>query len=189
MTSEADKPPEPFPQGQPAQPEAPQDPLAKLQQELKECQDKYLLMLAESENARKRMQKERQEMTKFAVENILVEFLHPLDSFEKALGFAETMSAEVKNWAIGFEMLLNQFKHVLSQHGVQEYHSVGKPFDPHLHEAVEMVASTEYPPGVVIEEFVRGYKIGTKPIRVARVKVAKAPEEIKNENTEEGSKS
>lgn len=158
------------------------DELAKVQQELKECQEKYLLMLAESENSRKRMQKERQELTKYAAENVLTEFLHPIDSLEKALQFAEAMSPEVRNWAIGFEMLLNQFKQILQNHGVYEYHSVGKPFDPHMHEAVEMVVSTEYPPGVVIEEFVRGYKIGDRPIRVARVKVAKAPEEVKEEN-------
>ncbi|HEY4831053.1 MAG TPA: nucleotide exchange factor GrpE [Waddliaceae bacterium] len=162
------------------------DELALMQTALKECQEKYLLMLADSENARKRMQKERQEMTKYAVENVIIEFLHPLDSFEKALQFAESMSDEVKNWTIGFEMLLNQFKQILVQHGVQEYHSVGKPFDPHFHEAVEMVVSTEYPPGVVIEEFVRGYKIGDRPIRVARVKVTKAPEEVKNENNIQG---
>jgi len=160
--------------------------LATLQQELKECQEKYLRTLAESENTRKRMQKERQELTRHAVEKVLIEFLHPLDSFEKALQFAETMSPEVKNWAVGFEMLLNQFKQVLDQYGVHEYHSVGKTFDPHWHEAVEMITSTEYPPGVVIEEFVRGYKVGDRPVRVARVKVAKAPEEIKDQNLDEG---
>jgi molecular chaperone GrpE len=165
---------------------SPQDPLESLQQELKECQEKYLRALAESENARKRMQKERQEMTQYAIENILAEFLHPIDSFEKALQFAESMSPEVKNWAVGFEMLLNQFKQVLSHHGVQEYHSVGKPFDPHLHEAVEMVATTEYPPGIVVEEFVRGYKVADRPIRVARVKVAKVPEETKIEPIDQG---
>ena len=164
----------------------PEGALSQVQEELKECQEKYLRMLAESENARKRMQKERQEMTKYAVENVLAEFLHPIDSFEKALQFAESMSPEVKNWAIGFEMLLNQFKHILSQHGVQEYHSVGKSFDPHLHEAVEMVVTTEYPPGVIVEEFVRGYKVGDRPIRVARVKVAKAPEEKTEEKIVEG---
>ena len=166
--------------------ETPSDPLISLQDELKECQEKYLRMLAEAENARKRMQKERQEMTQYAVENVLAEFLHPIDSFEKALQFAESMSPEVKNWAVGFEMLLSQFKQVLSQQGVHEYHSVGKPFDPHLHEALEMVATTEYPPGIVVEEFVRGYKMGEKPIRVARVKVAKAPEEKKIEPTDQG---
>ncbi len=169
--------------------ETPNDPLINLQEELKECQEKYLRMLAEAENSRKRMQKERQEMTQYAVENVLAEFLHPIDSFEKALQFAESMSPEVKNWAVGFEMLLSQFKQVLSQHGVQEYHSVGKPFDPHIHEAVEMMATTEYPPGVVVEEFVRGYKMGERPIRVARVKVAKAPEEKQIEPTDQGQSS
>ena len=150
--------------------------LETLQANLKEFQEKYLRVLAESENARKRMQKERQEMTKYAIENVLVEFLHPLDSLEKALQFAESMSEEVKNWAVGFEMLLNQFKQILTNHGVEEYHSVGKPFDPHIHDAVEMVESSEYAPGVVVEECLRGYKMGDRPIRVARVKVAKKVE-------------
>ncbi len=96
------------------QQEAREDPAQLLRKELKECQEKYMRMLAESENVRKRMQKERQEMTKYAVENMLAEFLHPIDSLEKALQFAESMSDEVRNWAIGFEMLLNQFKQILS---------------------------------------------------------------------------
>lgn len=160
----------------------PEEEIKELKEQINEAQDKYLRVLAESENIRKRMQKERHEMTKYAIEGVLAEFLHPLDSFEKALQFAESMSDEVRNWAVGFEMLLNQFKHVLVNHGVEEYHSVGKPFDPHLHEAVEMVETTEYEPGVVVEECIRGYKMGDRPIRVARVKVAKAPEnKVKNE--------
>ena len=159
--------------------------LTTLQENLKECQDKYLRVLAESENTRKRMQKERQELTKYAIENVLTEFFHPLDSFEKALQFAESMSDEVKNWAVGFEMILSQFKQIFSNHGVEEYHSVGKPFDPHLHEAVEMVETTEYEPGVVVEEHVRGYKVGDRAIRVARVKVAKAPEKLEEKPNQE----
>lgn len=146
-----------------------------LQESLKECQEKYLRLLAESENARKRMQKERQELTKYAVENVLVEFLHPLDSFEKALSFAESMNEEVKNWARGFEMILTQLKEVLTNHGVIAYQSIGRHFDPHFHEAVEMVETDEHPPGIIVEEFLRGYKMGDRAVRVARVKVAKAP--------------
>ena len=149
----------------------------KVKEELQAAEDKYLRVLAESENARKRMQKERFEMTKYAIEGVLVEMLHPLDNLEKALSFAESMSDEVRNWAVGFEMLLGQFKQVLTNHGVEEYHSVGKPFDPHMHEAIEMIETTEYEPGVIVEELLRGYKMGDRPIRVARVKVAKAPEE------------
>lgn len=163
-----------------------QGEVEQLNERLKEAEDKYLRVLAESENARKRMQKERQEMTKYAIEGVVAEFLHPIDNLEKALQFAESMSPEVRNWAVGFEMLLGQFKQVLKNHGVEEYHSVGKPFDPHLHEAMEMVETTDYEPGVIVEEFVRGYKIGDRPIRVARVKVAKAPETKLEEEEKKG---
>lgn len=156
-----------------------------LEKQLADCQDKYLRLLAESENTRKRMQKERQELTKYAVENVLVDFLHPLDNFQNALKFAESMSDEVKNWAIGFEMILGQIKQVLSSHGVEEYTTVGKTFDPHLHEAVEMIETHEHPPGIIVEETLRGYKIGDRPIRVAKVKVSKAPETQDQENKEE----
>jgi len=154
-----------------------------LKESLKECQDKYLRLLAESENTRKRMQKERSELTKFALENVIVDFLHPLDSFEKALHFAEDMSDEVKNWAVGFEMILAQFKQVLTNHGVVEYSSLGKHFDPHFHEALEMVETTEHEPGKIVEEDVCGYKMGERAIRVARVKVATSPQEKTTEDT------
>ncbi|MEZ5314939.1 MAG: nucleotide exchange factor GrpE [Chlamydiales bacterium] len=153
----------------------PQEEIEELKKHLKEAQEKYLRVLADSENARKRMQKEREDLTKYAVENILSDFLHPLDNLEKALEFAENMSEEVQNWAAGFKMLLGQFQQILSNHGVEQYRSIGESFDPHLHEAVEMEETADYKPGVIIEEFVRGYKIGNRPIRVARVKVTKAP--------------
>lgn len=153
-----------------------------LEKSLQEYQEKYMRLLAESENARKRMQKERHDLTKFAVENVLSEFLHPLDSFEKALKFAENMSEEVRNWAIGFEMILGQFKQILTDHGAVEYDSIGKHFDPHFHEAVEVVETDEYPPGIIIAEFVRGYRSQDRPIRVARVKVAKKPPSPKEED-------
>lgn len=151
---------------------------------LRECQDKYLRLLAESENARKRMQKERQELTKYAVENVIAEFLNPLDSFEKALTFAESGSEEVKRWAVGFEMILAQFKQVLANHGVEEFESLNKHFDPHMHEALEVVETNDYPAGTIVHEFAKGYKIGDRVVRVARVKVAKSldlSKEIKEE--------
>lgn len=156
--------------------------LVHIEKELKECQEKYLRLLAESENARKRMQKERQETTRYAVENVIAEFLHPLDSFEKALKFAESGSEDVKNWAIGFEMILEQFKQVLSHHGVTTYDSLGKPFDPHFHEAVEVVETSDHPPETVVQEFLRGYRIGDRIIRHARVKVAKQPQKPEESN-------
>ncbi|ADZ18660.1 nucleotide exchange factor GrpE [Chlamydia psittaci] len=165
-----------------------QQEIATLKAELKEKNDKYLMVLAESENARKRMQKERQEMMQYAVENALIDFLVPIESMEKALGFASQMSDEVKNWALGFNMILQQFKQVFEEKGIVEYSSVGQKFNPFLHEAVETEETTKFPEGTVVEEFSKGYKIGDRPIRVAKVKVSKAPtpqgkeEEIENNN-------
>jgi len=162
-------------QSQPQEEPLKQEPLHALQEELDACQDKYLRLLAESENTRKRMLKERQELMQYSVENILTEFLHPIDNLEHALKFASQASEEIKHWAAGFQMIVAQFKQVLSNHGLEEFSSLGQPFNPLCHEAVEMVTSTEHPPGIVIEQCITGYKKGDRTVRVARVKVAQAP--------------
>lgn len=151
----------------------PRQQIESLQKNLQETQEKYLRLLAESENTRKRMQKEKQDNSRYAVDKVIVEFLQPLDSFEKALKYAESMSSDVKNWAFGFEMILSQFKQILADHGIVPFESEGKHFDPHKHEAVEVVESSEYPPGTVVHEFVKGYRSGERIVRPARVKVVK----------------
>ena len=156
--------------------------LKALQKELMDYKDKYLRLLADAENARKRLQKERQEIVRYATDSLLVDFLHPLDNFENALRFSQEMSDEVKNWAFGFQMILSQFKDVLSQNGVTSMESLGKQFNPHDHEAVEMIETKEKPPGTIIEECVKGYKMGDRTIRAARVKVAKTAEKSATEN-------
>lgn len=157
--------------------------LRHLQKELLEYKDKYLRLLADIENSRKRMQKERQEMTKFALENLIIDFLRPLDNFENALKFSQNMSEEVKNWAFGFQMILSQFKDILVENGVQPIDSLGSLFDPHNHEAVE-TAESDKPSGTILEEYVKGYKMGDRTIRPARVKVAKAAEKAPSKDTE-----
>lgn len=159
--------------------------LERLRHEVKECKDKYLRVLAESENARKRLQKEKQELTQYAVQNVIVDFLNPIDHMENALKFTQNMSEEVKHWAVGFQMILSQFKDVLTNNGVSAFESEGKPFDPHCHEAIESVETNDFPPHVVIEESLRGYKMGERTIRPARVKVSKAPSRPAKESEEQ----
>lgn len=151
----------------------PKDELEEIKQELNEYKDKYLRAIAESDNMRKRLQKERQEMMSFAVSQLVAEFLSPIDHMENALKYTTQMSEEVKHWSLGFQMILTQFKDVLNENGVQPFSSIGETFDPHMHEAVETEAKEGTPSGTIIEEFVRGYKMGDKIIRPARVKVAK----------------
>lgn len=152
-----------------------QSQVEKLQKETQEYKDKYFLMLAEIENMRKRLQKEKQDTTRFAVENVIAEFITPLDNLEKALSFTDQMSEETRNWAIGFNMLLTQFKDVLTTNGVTSFTSIGEKFDPNFHEAVEIEETTDKPDGIILAEFLKGYKRGDRVLRPARVKVSKTP--------------
>jgi molecular chaperone GrpE len=144
----------------------------RLQKELNETRDKYLRVLAEMENARKRAIKERQESCQQAAADVIIEFLKPLDNMENALNYTDKMSPDVQNWATGFQMILTQFKDVLAANGVVAVPSKGQHFDPHMHEAIEILKTDEYPHGTVVEEFTKGYQMGTRTIRPARVKVA-----------------
>lgn len=156
--------------------------LETLQREAKENKDKYLRILAESENARKRLIKEKQEQIQYALQNVVCDFLTPIDQLELALKHVNHASQETRQWVIGFEMILSHFKDVLAANNVYPYISLGTAFDAHLHEAVEMVVTAEHPEGIVVEECMKGYKMGDKIIRPARVKVAKSPE-LKEENS------
>ena len=158
------------------------DETEALKQQVKEEQEKYLRSLADMENSRKRMQKEKQESTRFAVENVIGEFLSPLDNLENALSFVHQASEETQTWAKGFEMILTQFKDILSAHKVTPYSSEGVIFDPHLHEVLELEETDKHEDGMILQEFVKGYKCGSRILRPARVKVAKAPkqEQISN---------
>lgn len=163
------------PQPQVPEAEVLESEVDRFRQEATDYKDKYMRTLAENENARKRMQKERQEMTQFALQNLIVDFLDPIDHMENALRYSDQMTGEVKHWAIGFQMILNQFKDVLASNGVSLIDSMGKQFDPHLHEAIEVIETVDVPAGTIVEESVRGYKMGDRTIRPARVKVAKEP--------------
>jgi molecular chaperone GrpE len=143
------------------------------EEEVIDYKDKYLRLLAENENIRKRMQKEKLETMRFAIENILTDIIAPIDSFENALAHAANMSGEVKNWAMGFEMILSQFKEILEQNGVTSFASEGEHFDPMKHEAVETEENDTVPEGTIVKEFIKGYRCGDRVIRPARVKVAK----------------
>ena len=160
-----------------------------LQNQCLEYKNKYLRALAEAENSRKRLQKEKHETIRFAIENTINDFLPIFDNFENALKFAQSSSDEIKNWATGFQMILSQFRDVLHDNGIVAFHSEGNIFDPHFHEAVEIVETNEYPDGTILEEYSKGYKSEKRTIRAAKVKVAKATlseaEETPSENPTE----
>ena len=159
--------------------------LESLRKESAEYKEKYLLTLADAENARKRLIKERDGIVRYAIENVILDFLHPIDHMENALKFTEEASDEVKHWATGFNMIMHQLKDVLANNGVVPITAKDQEFDPHLHEAVEMIVTDKCPPGIVVDEQSRGYRIGERVLRPSRVVVSKAPKEKEAQKDEE----
>jgi molecular chaperone GrpE len=167
-----------------AQPPSPENTVVSLQAEAQEYKDKYLRALAEAENTRKRLAREKVESQSYAVQNIVTDLLQPIDHFEQALHHAEAAKGDITTWAKGFEMILEQLHQVLSDHGVSSYKSLSASFDPHMHEAVETEERPDVPEGTIVFEFQKGYRLGGRIIRPARVRVATRPAWEENTATE-----
>jgi molecular chaperone GrpE len=158
----------------------PKESSENLKIQMEDYKNKYLRALAEIENSRKRLQKEKEETMSFVIEKTIAEFLPAIDNMENALNYAKVTSDEVKNWAIGFQMILTQFKEILLAHGIVAFHSIGCMFDPSCHEVIEIIETDKEPEGKILEEITKGYKSNVRVLRPAHVKVAKKPQNPSN---------
>ena len=138
------------------------------QQELDELNDRYKRVLAEFENFKKRSGKERETLYNSILGDIVEIFLPIVDNLENAVK-AETQDAEYKK---GVELVLKQFKDILKTKGVEEIESIGKTFDPSQHEAVSSIQDPTKGTQEIVQEYRKGYKIGSKVIRHSMVVVA-----------------
>ena len=134
--------------------------------------DQLLRRAAEFENYRRRVERERSDAYQRARVEVLVEFLPVVDNFERALSSLEDSGGDAEALRQGVELIHKQFKDALSKFGLEPVDAIGQTFDPHLHEAVTIEATDKHKENTVIEEFQRGYKIGDKLLRPAKVKVA-----------------
>ena len=150
--------------------------IADKDQELAEIKDRYLRSLAENENARKRIRQQSEEMVRLQRENLLRELLPVVDNLERAVDAARD-GGNGKPIVEGVEMVLRNMLDFLKTHGVIQLASVGQPFDPQRHEAVDQIESSDHPPNTVVNELHRGYQIGDRLLRPARVAVAKGARE------------
>ena len=132
-----------------------------------ELNDKYLRMMAEYDNFRKRSQKEREGVYASAYEEALKEFLPMSDNLQRSLAYAGT-----ENFAKGIEMIVNQFSDTLKKLGIEEYGKRGDPFDPNIHNAVMRTDDDSLGENTVAEVLQKGYRKGDKILRFAMVKVA-----------------
>lgn len=144
------------------------DELSKTKQELEETTDRLKRIMAEFENYKKRSGKEREMLYNSLLADIVSNFLPVIDNLEKA---AEAKT-EDENYKQGLELVLKQFKDVLTKFGVEEIKTVGEIFDPEVHEAVSSIQDETKGEKEIVQEFRKGYKINTKVIRHAMVVVA-----------------
>lgn len=146
--------------------------LTAKEQELNELKDKYLRALADTENVRKRMRQQNEESVRLQRESLLRDLLPVVDNLERALEAARGGSNR-QSITDGVEMVLRSLHDLLRAQGVTALTAIGQPFDPQVHEAVDHVQSEEHPPNTVVSEFHRGYLIGDRMLRPARVSVSK----------------
>jgi molecular chaperone GrpE len=141
----------------------------KLKAERDALLDRLARLQAEFDNARKRAVRDQQEFREYAAADVIKNILPILDSFERALK-AEGDAGDFRN---GVELIYRQFQDALQKVGVQPIVSLGRPFDPRVHEAIEMVDTTEVPDHHVLDELQRGYKYKDRLLRPAMVRVAR----------------
>jgi molecular chaperone GrpE len=141
--------------------------------EIAELKDKYLRVLADSENARKRIRQQSEESVRIQKEALIRDLLPVIDNLERAVGAARD-GGNGKSIVEGVEMVLRSMYDLLRNHGVTQISALGQQFDPSRHEAVGQIESSAHPHNTVVEEFNRGYQIGERTLRPARVTVAKS---------------
>ncbi|HEV2732950.1 MAG TPA: nucleotide exchange factor GrpE [Terriglobales bacterium] len=144
--------------------------LAKLKAERDAAIDRLARLQAEFENARKRAARDQHEFREYALADAVKALLPTLDSFERALEAGEADKSEFRS---GVELIYKQLQDGLAKLGLRPIPAKGEPFDPYLHQAVEMVDTDQVQDHHVLEELQRGYKLKDRLLRPAMVKVAR----------------
>jgi molecular chaperone GrpE len=145
--------------------------IQRLKAERDSLLDRLARAQAEFENARRRAAKEQQDFRDFALVDTIKTLLPVVDNFERAL----QAKSEAADFRSGVELIYKQLQDTLNKLGVQPIPAKGQPFDPHVHEAIEMVETQDAPDHEVLEEWQRGYKYKDRLLRPAMVRVAKNP--------------
>ncbi|MGQ9730747.1 MAG: nucleotide exchange factor GrpE [Candidatus Zipacnadales bacterium] len=162
--------------------ESPEEELAKLQAMLEEvesrcayAEDQHLRLAAELQNYKRRVQREKEDLTLYAIEGLVTELIPILDNFERAME-VNVDSPAAECLMAGVKMIHSQLLNALGNCGVKRINALGETFDPHLHEAVAREESTALPPNVVVAELAKGYLLHDRVLRPARVRVTVKPE-------------
>ncbi|WP_106768374.1 nucleotide exchange factor GrpE [Paenibacillus faecalis] len=145
--------------------------LEKLQNEMSEQQQRTLRVQADFDNFRRRTQKEKEDLAKYASSKLITELLPVFDNFERAIAASED-NQDFESFSKGVSMIFRQLETVLNAEGLTAMNSVGQPFNPEFHQAIMQVESDEYEEGIVVEEVQKGYMLKDRVLRPAMVKVS-----------------
>ncbi len=149
--------------------------LEEKEKEIKGHHDRLLRLAADFENYKKRAGKEKEDWTKFANEDLIRAILPFIDNLERAVNHAEKI-ADTGVLIEGVRLTIQQLLQGLNRFGLSTFQSVGKPFDPTVHEAMLVVETDQHEPNQVVEEFQKGYLLNDRLLRPATVSVSKTPE-------------
>ena len=144
----------------------------ELKKEFDSLKDRNLRLQADFTNYKRRIEKEKESLYKFATEDLIKEFLTIIDNFERAFASVEEKDMD-NSFYQGIEMVFNQFLNTLKKNGLEEIEALGQEFDHNLHHAVMQEESDQSEENAVIEVFQKGYKLKDKVIRPSMVKVSK----------------
>lgn len=153
------------------------DPMQVLETRIGELEDQRLRALADLDNYRKRMARQFDEVVRSANDRLLIELVEVADNFERAIAHTndqgEVDAARLAALKQGTELIYGQLRGLLDRYDVKPLESIGRPFDPRYHEALAQIDSDQYDEGIVAAEINRGYLIGERVLRYARVAVSK----------------
>ncbi len=149
--------------------------LEEKEKEIKEHHDRLLRLAADFENYKKRAARDKEDWTKFANEDVLRAILPFIDNLERAVNHAQKI-VDTGVLIEGVRLTLQQILQSLNKFGLSSFQSVGKPFDPTVHEAMLVVETDQHEPNQVVEEFQKGYLLNDRLLRPATVSVSKPPE-------------
>lgn len=141
-------------------------------EDLEKYKNDYLYLLAEFDNYKKNMIKERADLLKFGSERLAYDLLNVLDIFEKALS-TEVTPEKFQAFKDGIDLTSQELKKTLEKHGIREIPSLGQNFDPNIHEALTHVPSKDHADNTVMNVFKKGYKFHDRTLRHSQVVVAK----------------
>ncbi len=161
------------------------DPVVTLEEELKEQKDKYLRLMAEFDNYKRRTSKEYERLVELANERLMLNIIEVRENFERALSMADEKH-DFAGFLEGMKLIFDKFEGILNKNGLVVFTEVGDEFDPGIHEAMVKTPHDEISEDHIIQIYEKGYKLKDRVIKHAKVIVsAGIPEDSNDENKEE----